>query len=254
MKAHKTPSFRLDGKKALIPGGSSGIGFGCACALAEAGAEVMIGARTQSAVEEAVSTLQQEGYQASGTVMDISDIAGTKALLQQYGPFDVVLNCAGIARHKPALESQDDEVSAVLDINLKGAFFLLMNAAQMLIDERRPGSLITMSSQMGHVSGVDRSVYSATKFGVEGFTKGMAIEWGPHKIRVNTIAPTFVLTAFTQSTFDRPERAKWILEKIKLGEVAQIEDIMGGAVYLASDASRMVTGTSLLIDGGWTAD
>lgn len=254
MKAHKTPSFRLDGKKALIPGGSSGIGFGCACALAEAGAEVMIGARTQSAVEEAVSTLQQEGYQASGTVMDISDIAGTKALLQQYGPFDVVLNCAGIARHKPALESQDDEVSAVLDINLKGAFFLLMNAAQMLIDEGRPGSLITMSSQMGHVSGVDRSVYSATKFGVEGFTKGMAIEWGPHKIRVNTIAPTFVLTAFTQSTFDRPERAKWILEKIKLGEVAQIEDIMGGAVYLASDASRMVTGTSLLIDGGWTAD
>lgn len=254
MKAHKTPSFRLDGKKALIPGGSSGIGFGCACALAEAGAEVMIGARTQSAVEEAVSTLQQEGYQASGTVMDISDIAGTKALLQQYGPFDVVLNCAGIARHKPALESQDDEVSAVLDINLKGAFFLLMNAAQMLIDDGRPGSLITMSSQMGHVSGVDRSVYSATKFGVEGFTKGMAIEWGPHKIRVNTIAPTFVLTAFTQSTFDRPERAKWILEKIKLGEVAQIEDIMGGAVYLASDASRMVTGTSLLIDGGWTAD
>ena len=254
MKAHKTPSFRLDGKKALIPGGSSGIGFGCACALAEAGAEVMIGARTQSAVEESVSTLQQEGYQASGTVMDISDIAGTKALLQKYGPFDVVLNCAGIARHKPALESQDDEVSAVLDINLKGAFFLLMNAAQMLIDEGRPGSLITMSSQMGHVSGVDRSVYSATKFGVEGFTKGMAIEWGPHKIRVNTIAPTFVLTAFTQSTFDRPERAKWILEKIKLGEVAQIEDIMGGAVYLASDASRMVTGTSLLIDGGWTAD
>ena len=186
--------------------------------------------------------------------MDISDIAGTKALLQDHGPFDVVLNCAGIARYKPALESQDDEVSAVLDINLKGAFFLLMNAAQMLIDAGKPGSLITMSSQMGHVSGVDRSVYSATKFGVEGFTKGMAIEWGAHKIRVNTIAPTFVLTAFTQSTFDRPERAKWILEKIKLGEVAQIEDIMGGAVYLASDASRMVTGTSLLIDGGWTAD
>ena len=254
MSVHKTPSFRLDGKKALVPGGSSGIGFGCACALAEAGAEIMIGARTASAVEEAVSALKEEGYKASGTVMDISDIAGTKALLQEHGPFDVVLNCAGIARHKPALDSQDDEVSAVLDINLKGAFFLLMNAAQMLIDAGKPGSLITMSSQMGHVSGVDRSVYSATKFGVEGFTKGMAIEWGPHKIRVNTIAPTFVLTAFTQSTFDRPERAKWILEKIKLGEVAQIEDIMGGAVYLASDASRMVTGTSLLIDGGWTAD
>ena len=254
MKIHNTPSFRLDGKKALIPGGSSGIGFGCACALAQAGAKVMIGARTKSAVDEAVEALQAEGYEADGIVMDISDISGTKSLLDAHGPFDVVLNCAGIARHKPALDSQEDEVSAVLDINLKGAFFLLMHAAQQLIDAGKPGSLITMSSQMGHVSGVDRSVYSATKFGVEGFTKGMAIEWGPHKIRVNTIAPTFVLTAFTQSTFDRPERAKWILEKIKLGEVAQIEDIMGGAVYLACDASRMVTGTSLLIDGGWTAD
>lgn len=254
LKTHATPSFRLDGKKALIPGGSSGIGFGCACALAQAGAEVVIGARTSAAVDEATEALLSEGYKASGTVMDVSDIAGTKALLAAHGPFDIVLNCAGIARHKPALESQDDEVSAVFDINLKGAFFLLINAAQMLIDAGKPGSLITMSSQMGHVSGVDRSVYSAAKFGVEGFTKGMAIEWGPHKIRVNTIAPTFVLTAFTQPTFDRPERSKWILDKIKLGEVAQIEDIMGGAVYLASDASRMVTGTSLLIDGGWTAD
>ena len=251
---HNTPSFRLDGKKALIPGGATGIGFGCACALAEAGAEVTIAARRKDVVDEAADCLRKEGYQAEGLSMDISDISGTKSLLQANGTYDVVLNCAGIARHKPALESVEQEVSEVIDINLKGAYFLLVNAAQMLIDAGRPGSLITMSSQMGQVSGVDRSVYSATKFGVEGFTKGMAIEWGPHKIRVNTIAPTFVLTAFTKPTFDRPERAKWILDKIKLGEVAQIEDIMGGAVYLASDASRMVTGTSLLIDGGWTAD
>lgn len=251
---HNTPSFRLDGKKALIPGGATGIGFGCACALAEAGAEVTIAARRKDVVDEAADCLRKEGYQAEGLSMDISDISGTKSLLQANGTYDVVLNCAGIARHKPALESVEQEVSEVIDINLKGAYFLLVNAAQMLIDAGKPGSLITMSSQMGQVSGVDRSVYSATKFGVEGFTKGMAIEWGPHKIRVNTIAPTFVLTAFTKPTFDRPERAKWILDKIKLGEVAQIEDIMGGAVYLASDASRMVTGTSLLIDGGWTAD
>ena len=251
---HNTPNFSLTGKKALIPGGSSGIGFGCACALAQAGAEVVICARRAAGVEDAVSLLQKEGYQASGLVMDVSDISGTKAQMMEHGPFDVVLNCAGFARHKPALESVEDEVSQVFDINLKGAYFLMIHAARMLIDAGKPGSLITMSSQMGHVSGIDRSVYSATKFGVEGFTKGMAIEWGPHKIRVNTIAPTFVLTAFTKPTFDRPERAKWILDKIKLGEVAQIEDIMGAAVYLASDASRMVTGTSLLIDGGWTAD
>ena len=253
-KIPKTPSFSLHGKRALVPGGTTGIGFGCAIALADAGAEVVVSARRQQVVDEAVGLMVAEGYHASGVSMDVSDIGRTKAQLAELGPFDIVLNCAGIARHKPALLSVEDEVSQVIDINLKGAYFLLVHAAQMLIDAGKGGSLITMSSQMGQVSGVDRSVYSATKFGVEGFTKGMAIEWGPHKIRVNTIAPTFVLTALTKPTFDRPERAKWILDKIKLGEVAQVEDIMGGAVYLASDASRMVTGTSLLIDGGWTAD
>ena len=128
--------------------------------------------------------------------MDISDIAGTKAQLQDLGAF-IIVNCAGLARHKPALESVKEEVEMVVGINLTGAYMLLVNAAQLLIDAAKPGSLITMSSQMGHVSGIDRSVYSATKFGVEGFTKAMAIEWGPHKIRVNTIAPTFVRTACT---------------------------------------------------------
>ena len=145
-------------------------------------------------------------------------------------------------------------LDTILNLNVRGAFLMAQAVVQGMLEREHGGSIIHMSSQMGHISGIDRSVYSATKFGVEGFTKGMAIEWGAHKIRVNTIAPTFVLTALTKPTFDNPERAKWILDKIKLGEVAHIEDIMGGAVYLASDASRMVTGTSLLIDGGWTAD
>ena len=251
---HRTPSFDLTGKTALIPGGGGGIGFGCACALAEAGASVVIAGRTESVVTEAAATITAAGYQASSLVMDIADIPATKATLDEHGPFDIIVNCAGIARHKPALDSQQDEVEMVVGINLTGAYFLLVHAAQQLIEAGKEGSFITMSSQMGHVGGIDRSVYCATKFGVEGFTKAMAIEWGSHKIRVNTIAPTFVRTALTAPTFAQPERAKWILDKIKLGEVANIEDIMGATLYLASDASRMVTGTSLLVDGGWTAD
>jgi len=126
--------------------------------------------------------------------------------------------------------------------------------AKGLIAAGKQGSLINISSQMAHVGGIDRAVYSATKHAVEGFTKSMAIEWGAHGIRVNTICPTFIRTALTASTFANPERRKWIEGKIKLGRVGEVTDIMGGVVYLASDASALVTGTSLLIDGGWTAE
>jgi NAD(P)-dependent dehydrogenase (short-subunit alcohol dehydrogenase family) len=131
---------------------------------------------------------------------------------------------------------------------------LTQAVARGLIKAKKPGSLINISSQMGHVGGVDRAVYSASKHAVEGFTKAMAIEWGTHKIRVNTICPTFIRTALTQSTFDNPERKKWIEEKIKLGRAGEVEDIMGAVVFLASEASGMITGSALMIDGGWTAD
>jgi len=123
-----------------------------------------------------------------------------------------------------------------------------------LIGSKKSGSLINISSQMGHVGGIDRAVYSASKHAVEGFTKAMAIEWGPHQIRVNTICPTFVRTALTKSTFDNVERKRWIEEKIKLGRICEVEDIMGAVVFLASEASAMITGTALMVDGGWTAD
>ena len=121
------------------------------------------------------------------------------------------------------------------------------------MDARKPGSLINVSSQMAHVGGLDRAVYAASKHAVEGFTKSQAMEWGKAGIRVNTICPTFIRTALTQSTFDNPERLDWIMQKIKLGRVGEVEDIMGAAVFLASDASAMITGSSLMIDGGWTA-
>ena len=116
------------------------------------------------------------------------------------------------------------------------------------------GSIINISSQMAHVGGIERSVYCASKFGVEGFTKAMAIEWGQYRVRINTVCPTFVRTALTQSTFDDSKKRAWIMNKIKLGRVAEVEDIMGSVVFLASDAAAMITGTSLLVDGGWTAE
>jgi len=159
-----------------------------------------------------------------------------------------------MGRHSPSLETSTEDFDKVMDVNLRGAYFLTQAVARGLIEANKPGSLINISSQMGHVGGVDRAVYSASKHAVEGFTKAMAIEWGAHQIRVNTICPTFIRTALTQSTFDNPERKKWIEEKIKLGRVGEVEDVMGAVVFLASEASSMITGSALMVDGGWTAD
>ena len=141
-----------------------------------------------------------------------------------------------------------------MDVNLRAAYFLTRNVAKGLIAAGRGGSLINLSSQMGHVGGVDRSVYCATKHALEGMTKAMAIEWGAKGIRVNTLCPTFIRTPLAEQTLAIPERRAWIESMIKLGRVGEIEDMMGPVVFLASDASALMTGTSLLIDGGWTAD
>ena len=176
-----------------------------------------------------------------------------RALVSAEGPFDILLNSAGMARHGPALETEVEDYEAVETINQKSAYFLNQAVAKGLITAGKPGSLITISSQMGHVGGVERAVYCGTKHALEGFTKAQAIEWGPHQIRVNTICPTFIRTALTAKTFEDPEKQAWINSKIKLGRVGEVEDIMGAVVFLASDAAALITGTSLLIDGGWTA-
>lgn len=254
MDIPRTPSFRLDGKRALVAGGSSGIGFGCAAALAEAGAHVIIGARNVDKLHEATSALTEAGYSAESAVMDVADVDATGDQVATLGPFDILVNSAGLARHTKSTDTTLEDFDAVTNINLRGAYFLTRTVAKGLMAVSRPGSLINVSSQMGHVGGVDRAVYCGSKHAVEGFTKAMAIEFGPNQIRVNTIAPTFIRTPLTVQTFKNPERVKWIEEKIKLGRIGEIEDVMGAIVFLASDASALVTGTSLLIDGGWTAD
>ena len=174
--------------------------------------------------------------------------------VQKHGPFDVLFNNAGTNQPMPYVEVTVENFDMITDLDLKAAFFVAQEVAKGMIKAGKGGSIIHTSSQMGHVGGIDRAVYCGAKWGIEGITKASAIELAAHQIRVNTIAPTFIRTPMTQSTFDNPERVKWLEEKIKLGRVGEIEDIMGAVLFLACDASSLVTGTSLLIDGGWTAD
>ncbi len=254
MNLPRTPSFRLDGRRALVAGASSGIGLGCAVALAEAGAHVTLAARRTQKLEETAAAFASQGWTADILTLDIADTGATRDALAARDPYDILVNSAGLAIHSPATETDRADYDRVTDINTRGAYFLLREVAKRLIETGRPGSLMTISSQMAHVGGIERAVYCASKHAVEGMTKAMAIEWGPHKIRVNTLCPTFIRTPLTEPTFDNPERVAWIEEKIKLGRTGEVEDIMGGVVFLASDASALVTGTALLIDGGWTAD
>ena len=254
MPLPRTPSFDLSGKRALVTGASSGIGLAAAAALAEHGAEVTLAARRTDKLEEIASQMAAEGWTAKVLALDVADIIATRQAVEAEGPFDILLNSAGVARHSPATETIPKDFDAVTGLNIRGAYFLTQAAAKGLLQAGRGGSLINISSQMAHVGGIDRAVYAATKHAVEGFTKSMAIEWGKAGIRVNTICPTFILTDLTRSTFEQPDKRAWIEDKIKLGRVGEVEDIMGAVVYLASDASALVTGTALMIDGGWTAE
>jgi NAD(P)-dependent dehydrogenase (short-subunit alcohol dehydrogenase family) len=254
VKLPTTPSFRLEGKRAIVVGGSSGIGLGCAVALAEAGAHVVIMARRSDQIDQVVTAMQKKGLSAEGILGDVTDVDATAALLARLRPLDVFVNSAGLARHSPALETKPDDFDVVMNVNLRGAYFDAQAAAGIMIDDGRAGSIITISSQMAMVGGVDRAVYCGSKHAVEGFTKAMAVEFGKHGVRINTICPTFIRTPLTEQTFARPERVQWIEEKIKLGRVGEIEDIMGAVQFLASGASSLVTGSALMIDGGWTAD
>ena len=260
MSLPRTPSLRLDGKRALVTGASSGIGQACdvdaavraaVAALAEAGAHVICAARGADRLNETVAEMRAEGWSAEALPLDIADLYAMQAALADQR-LDVVVNSAGLARHSPALETTPEDYDAVMGVNLRAAYFLSVAAAKAMPEGG--GSIIHISSQMGHVGGIDRAVYCASKHGLEGMIKAMAIEWGKRRIRINSICPTFIRTPLTEGTFDNPERVAWIQEKIKLGRVGEVEDIMGAVLYLASDASALVTGTSMLIDGGWTAD
>lgn len=246
-----TPSFRLDGRRAVVTGGTGGIGIACCAALAEAGGAVTAIARNQDKLDRLVSELIGRGLDVTGVSLDVTDLESLRGFFDRSGPFDVAVVSAGIARHRPAIETRAEDFDQVMDVNVRAAYFTAVEAARGM--QERGGSIIQISSQMGFVGGIARSVYCASKHAVEGMTKAMAVELGSKGIRFNTICPTFIRTELTRSTLEDPELSAWIMSKIKLGRIAEPSDIMGAVVFLASDASAMITGTHILVDGGWTA-
>jgi NAD(P)-dependent dehydrogenase (short-subunit alcohol dehydrogenase family) len=222
-----------------------------AAALGEAGAEVTLVSRTASEIEEAASLI---GNGATAAVLDVSDIAAVKAFFTTRPAFHILVNNAGTNRPKPMWEVSEEDYDAVYDLNVKSAFFVAQACAQKMIAEATKGSLIHIGSQMGHVGGPNRSLYCGSKWALEGMNKAFALDLASHGIRSNTIAPTFIETPLTKPYFDDPVFKAQVLSKIKLGRIGQVEDLMGAIVFLASDASALMTGTSMIIDGGWTAD
>ena len=250
----RTPSFRLDGKRALVTGGTRGIGLGAAVALAEAGAEVTIAARTAGDIEAVVNQMADAGLAAEGVALDITDSDTVRAFVDDVEPFQVLVNSAGTARHSSFADITPANYQVVMDLNLSATLFVSQAVVGRLVAAGLPGSIIHISSQMGHVGGPSRAVYAASKFAVEGLAKAMAIELGAHNIRVNTVCPTFIETELTAKNLSNPDFRNWVLSKIKLGRLGRVEDIMGPIVFLASDAAALMTGASLLVDGGWTAE
>lgn len=244
-----TPSFRLDGRRAVVTGSGRGIGLAMAAALAQAGAAVTLVARTADEIEAGAAAMGGEW-----AVLDVADLAAVEAFFADRPAFEILVNNAGTNRPKPMIEVSEADYDAVLDLNLKSAFFVAQGCVKAMLRDGQSGSLIHIGSQMGHVGGLNRSLYCASKWALEGMSKAFALDLAAFRIRSNTIAPTFIETPMTAPFLEDPGFRSSVLAKIKLGRLGQVEDLMGAVVFLASDAAALMTGTSLVIDGGWTAD
>jgi NAD(P)-dependent dehydrogenase (short-subunit alcohol dehydrogenase family) len=250
----KTVSFRLDGRRALITGGGRGIGLTAASALAAAGAHVTVAARTKTEIEQAASAIRARGDKAEALLLDVTDVEAVRRAIGAAGPFQILVNNAGMNRPKMLPDVTLEDFDAIMGLNVRAAFFVAQAVALKLIEVKLPGSIINISSQMGHVGAARRTVYCASKHAMEGFTKAMAIELAPHNIRVNSLGPTFLETPMTKPFFENKAFRDEVLSKIKLGRLGQLEELTGAIVFLASDASSLMTGSALMLDGGWTAE
>ncbi len=249
----RTPSLRLDGRSAVVTGAGRGLGLAAALALADAGAVVTLVSRTTTEIEAVAQEIERRGGTAETVTLDVGDRDRCAAVLGAVGPFDILVNNAGTNRPAPFLNVSAGDYDAVFALNVRAAFFVAQAVARHMVEAGRHGSIINMSSQMGHVGGPGRTVYCATKHAIEGLTKAMAAELGPKGIRVNSLCPTFIETPLTAPFLADADFRAFALAKIKLGRMGRLDDIMGGVVFLASEASALMTGAALMLDGGWTS-
>lgn len=253
-KLPQTPSFRLDGRRALVTGAGRGIGLAAATALAEAGAQVTLCARTAEEIEQAALVLRKNGLLADTLALDVTDIAAFAGAVKAAAPYDIFVNNAGTNRPGPFADVLAQDFDFVMSLNLRAAFFAAQSVTRGMMAAGKGGSIINVSSQMGRVGAANRSLYCASKWAMEGFSRAMAVELGSNNIRVNTLCPTFIETPMTMPFFENGAFRASVLSKIKLGRLGVVEDLMGAIVFLASDASSLMTGSSLVVDGGWTAE
>jgi len=254
MTLPRTPSLRLDGRRALVTGAGRGIGIACAAALAQAGAHVVLASRTAAEIGAVAEQIREAGGSAEPLVLDVTDTAAARTAVAGQAPFDVLVNNAGTNRPRPFLDVTEDDYDAITTLNQRAAFFVAQAVARRMVEGGVRGSIIHISSQMGHVGAARRSVYCMTKHGIEGLTKAMAVDLAPHGVRVNSIGPTFIDTPLTRPFFQDAAFRDDVLRRIKLGRLGTVEDLMGAVLFLASDAAALVTGTALVVDGGWTAE
>jgi NAD(P)-dependent dehydrogenase (short-subunit alcohol dehydrogenase family) len=248
------PTFRLDGKTALITGAGGGIGKGIALTLSAAGATVVLVGRTESRLSEVAKSIRSNGGKARTVVCDVTNSAAIRNVISAMPSMDILVNNAGTNYPEPMLEMRDEYLDVMLDLNIRACYVVAQAAvAKMLENGKSGGSIINVSSQMGHVGAPNRTAYCMSKHAIEGLTKAMAVEFAERNIRVNSLCPTFVDTPLVRKIASAPGQIESLVAKIPMGRMARMEDIVGAALYLASPAAGMVTGTALKIDGGWTA-
>jgi NAD(P)-dependent dehydrogenase (short-subunit alcohol dehydrogenase family) len=251
----KLPSFRLDGKVALVTGAGTGIGAAIAIGLAQSGAEVLLIGRTQSSLEETSKSIANRRGRSRAFVCDVTKSEAIRQVISALPRLDVLINNAGTNFPEPFVDVSDEHLDTMLGLNVRAAFVVAQTAARKMLEDRArtDAAIINVSSQMGHVGSPNRTVYCMTKHALEGLTKAMAVELASKKIRVNSIGPTFTDTPLARRVLDTPEKREFMMSKIPMGKLARLEDIMAAAVFLASPAALMITGTHLIVDGGWTA-
>ena len=253
MNYPKLPSFRLDGKRALVTGAGRGIGMGASIALAESGANVTLVSRTEKELKDLTDHINSQGFKASYEVLDVNNQDEVSNFINKAEPFDILINNAGTNRPAKLIDTKIEDFDYVMSLNVRSVINLTKLVVKKMLDSNIKGSIINVSSQMGHVGGTNRTTYCSSKFAIEGFTKSLAIELGPDGIRVNAICPTFIQTPMTEPFLKDEDFKKATIGMIPIGRLGKVTDLMGPFVFLASEASSLMTGSSILVDGGWTA-